>query len=666
MRTRYLLGLGLCICCAGSIVAARADVKSRFPAMERREYAPVTWYTVNEKLTQELRQADLGQLAQQALRAPKPKTAEEWLKRLAIFARAEYRTATQNLLRSRPAFLPKTQAYGLHSLVAEARSVDDLELSKRLCELFPEQTDGGNWFGAWANQTAPEIVERWLATQSKTENSAWMRLRLKFLAEKNQEQPLLEEFAAQVRKHPESDVAVEDYLAAVGATEKKQNTEWLAETVKFPLAAPYYFLSRQFSNDPKTLIALLERARAIPFTPAEDEWFREYAQRRHFNYLGPRFVLTEAQLSQWIDAGLMDAYKRAGQADKAQALLEKITTSNPNGLPTAFQAFNAGQIQAGSGARVIEQNIIKAEETEAETPQYWLQRAEYYAGRKEEKPAVEAYEKALSLAPIKNDYTDAVRSQILSQYVRLLWLKDVEQPTEAFALLRRELKLAPPASDYARGIVAEMMYHDSDTRRYISGDDSDLWRFVLAQKDLGGQARSVVRVLLERAPKENRDAAYGKVEEILASRDANQWSAWGDILLGQQEHKRAVVWLQKASAGKLDADKVDTTLLSLWRAYEGINDWRSMETLLSASPRLFASANYLMNIAVAAAQDGKTEIGEKYFRLWANQDRRLAPSFYPLPSLGLLDFLQTYYRNLAQREPESETPRRIKKSVGIG
>jgi tetratricopeptide (TPR) repeat protein len=665
MRTRVVLTLGVCLFCAGSVPPIYADLKPRFVEAVSLIDSPTNWHTVNAKLSQELMQVDLGQLAKQTLAAPKPQTAEAWLRALAILARAEYRNATQKFLGSRPAFMQGWN-FAIHVLVSESNAVGDLELARRLCELFPEQTDRSDWFAAWANQTPPEKVDQWLAARAKTGVTHWLRLRLKYRAEKNTEQPLLEEFAARVRKHPESDVAVTDFLAAVDATGKKQNIEWLAETVRFRLAAPLYFLSRRLHHSPQAILTLLERARVIPFTHAEVNWYREYIRRNKFAYLPLNDVLTEEQLSQWIDAGLMDAYQRAGQADKAQALLEKLTKANPNGLPTAFQAFNAGQIQAGSGARVIEQRILQAEIEQDNTPQYWLKRAEYYAGRKEEKQAIEAYEKALSLAPIKNDFSDAVRTQVLSVYARLLWLKNVEMPTEAFALLRRELKLAPTDSDYARSIVTEMLYFDNNTRRLIAGDDVDLWRFALAQKDLA-RTTSLLHVLLERTPKANQETRFTQIEETIVSRSPENFQIWGDSLLQLREPKRAMVWLQKARDTKPDDYHRSLIIGSLWRAYEMLSDWRGMETLLSEQKEIGISyAQLFMNIAVAAAQSGKRETAIKYFRLWANQDRRLAPNFYPLPAHGLSDVINACYFNMAQQEPESETPRRVKKTTGFG
>ena len=91
----------------------------------------------------------------------------------------------------------------------------------------------------------------------------------------------------------------------------------------------------------------------------------------------------------------------------------------------------------------------------------------------------------------------------------------------------------------------------------------------------------------------------------------------------------------------------------------------SLTVLTEGGKRYFPMTPRMLELAIAAAKGGAPQVAMTYFRQWANQDRRLAPHFYPLPSNGLLEDLKAYYRQIEIDEPQSETPRRVQREVGI-
>ena len=82
----------------------------------------------------------------------------------------------------------------------------------------------------------------------------------------------------------------------------------------------------------------------------------------------------------------------------------------------------AGRVQAASGQRVVEGRIKKAEEEQKDSVRYWLNRAQYYLGRKEKEQSEQAYQSAMKLP------ADSLR-----------WEVGREIGCEIAALARREL-----------------------------------------------------------------------------------------------------------------------------------------------------------------------------------------------------------------------------------
>lgn len=632
--------------------------------------APINWATVNNEITRELRTVELGTLARKALTAPPPASADAWLRRLAVLVRADYPDDVQRMLRARPRFLAPDQDWGLQQLVSESSGYDNILLARRLSELFPEQTYEYNWFEKWAKSTEIKDVDTWLARQGQAGEGRWFRQRLKFRARLGTEKELLAPLEAQVRAHPDRMETVEAYLRAVAATEQPQDTAWLAAVVRPKLAVEAFVLGGYLGNR-AAAIPVFERSLSMPFTRQDAEWYADYARRMHFAYLGPNFRLTETQLRQWTKSHLLSLYQKQGQPAKAQKLLEEITAQHPGGVPNTPLAYQAGEVQANSGARVVEQRIQKAEAEQQDTPEYWLSRALYYSGRKEDKPAVEAFEKGLALVPMDAEGRLTMRWRVLSEYARHLWLRNVENPVDAYRFMRKELDSTPLKGDHARALIMELLHYDNrDASRLIAPNDERFWAFLAAQMDWKVHGRSLLEHLYRNAPAEQREATLQRAETMAKeSPTAERSRALGTLMISLGKYERAAFWIEDVLSRLKDKEELPSARYDLWQAYRARNNWRGMARLLSQMEQdqtlHWQSTTALRELAVAAAESGAKEEAITFFQKWANQDRRPVPGeLYPLPADGLLPALRAYYARIAQTEPKSATPTRVLKMIG--
>ena len=142
--------------------------------------------------------------------------------------------------------------------------------------------------------------------------------------------------------------AAHRYLAAVRQVRVDgYDAGWIGDVARPKLAVQCYELGRDLAwLRPKAGVALLERSLALRYT---DEDRRIMEQRsRHMATIRDQERSFERTLRDATRHELMHAYKRAGYAKRAQALLEELTKRYPNGIPPAGLAQFAGQVQAGA------------------------------------------------------------------------------------------------------------------------------------------------------------------------------------------------------------------------------------------------------------------------------------------------------------------------------
>jgi hypothetical protein len=151
------------------------------------------------------------------------------------------------------------------------------------------------------------------------------------------------------------------------------------------IAEPVYALdamllaSRMREEQPESAIRLYELSLALPVTDEDRALYR----KRDISsiYLAPDEIKT--WLRKRAKRGLAAACLFAGKLNRAQNLIEELTVNIDETLKDLFLLFLAGEIEAVSGKRVVEEKIKKAEKQQKDSKQYWLARELYYKGRKE-------------------------------------------------------------------------------------------------------------------------------------------------------------------------------------------------------------------------------------------------------------------------------------------
>ena len=515
--------------------------------------APVTWSSANENLSKELETAAIGNLAQQALRDPAAASPAQWLRRLALLTRAEYRRDVLQMLKSRPRFMPAALDWRMDGLANEALTYGDLEMARAVCERYPEGNFGSFLIGRIVASLPAGEADTWLAKRAGKGDGPWLEARLRLRSKEGTEAPLLMPFEQSVRAHPADLEAVVRYLWAVAATGKKQDVSWLSYVCRPKLAVEALVLGQTLAALDANPSPVLERSLGTPFSPEDNTWYQAYLQRVQFAYIMPTRVITEPQLRRQTKQALMTAYKKSGREAKAQALLEELTAGNPGGLPGSGQGRQAGQIQNLSGERTIESRIRAAENDPGtrDSVDYWLERGQYFSARKEDKEARAAFEKALTLAPLPKPDRPTRRLQILFAYDRHLWLQNVDRPIEAVALMHHELEAVPLDTEYADSIVSEMLSYERDNTHLIDPADKRLWDF-LAAKASRTLNLPLLRRLVENTATADRDAVWTRAEVLTKTAPVESVFALGEMMLYLNASHRAIPLLKQAAA--LSAD----------------------------------------------------------------------------------------------------------------
>lgn len=623
--------------------------------------------SVNQELSKTLLTQDIGVLAQAALKAPYPTNPREWLYRLALLTRADYRGETLEFLNARPHFLDSKMEWALSGAVDDASRYENIPLAKRLSELFPEIGRVSPWFEQWRKTVSVTEADQWLAKQGHQADEVWFDQRLSLRESLGTERELLAPLEKAVRKHPDDEEALLQYLRAVGILKKPQQMGWLTEVLKPGLAAQSYVLASWFPFPREIRQALYERSLAQPFTPKDIAWFTEYERKYPMAY--PVFSkgnqLTQKQLRDWTKSALLPIYKDTNQIQKAQRLLEELIKENPNGYVGGEMA---GQIQGASGARVVETKIRNDEAENKESAEYWLNRAQYYSGRKENAQAAESFEKALALAPMPEADKPSLRVEVVRAYARHLWLQDITKPKKAYDFLHAQLAISPKQGNLADVIVSEMLHCAENRYEYIVYDDPVLWAHLEALPEWHYHGASLLRRLIEVTPVEKRQVQWTRAEKMLQGDAIPQRYILAQVLVYIQEWNEAVRVHRDLLERTQDKEQRMDAMHSLWAVYQRTQDFAGMQRLF---PEMLAGGQWkdspataFFDLAIAAGQSGNKAEALRFFQAWNNQDRRATPQFYPLPSLGIENEIRSFYRQLEQNEPQCDAPRRVWKLMG--
>ncbi len=618
-----------------------------------------TWESANSALSVELDSTDIGALAKRALMSPAPQDAAAWLRRLALLVRADYRQDVLAMLLSRPTSLTADGHWGLSALASDCVRYHDPQIAFQICALFSEEMYSPEIIDGALVTLPADRIDAWLAKGDMQGSGEWYAARIRRRARQKTEGPLIAAEEKRIRSHPDDGEAIDRYLQAIRIcrqANRPYDLRWLGLVCRPKLAIEAFILGGNIGNVGGDPAPLYLRALQTKFTAQDAIWYRDYTRRMRFASAVLEPPLTAPQLRNWTQTALMNAYQAQGEHAKAQALLETLTAENKEGLPDPYQAFGVGQIQAGSGARVVERRIVAAEtkpENQA-SPEYWLERGLYYSGRSEDAPAVKAFEQALKLAPLPTvDGPINLRWDIVQAYRRHLWLRNIDHPTDMFALLNRELDLAPPASSYAEALFQNMASFRSESIHPIDYKDPRVWAFLSAQPDWSHFV-SLLRTLSLSATGEQEDRVWKRLSELSRGAPTSRAYALGEMEVLWGDAARAIPVLEEALPRATSEQPLWELLSTLWSARSKLHDWKGMEALLRKSPPV----GNVLEIANAAAASGANAEAMRYFQIWINQDRRRFAEFTAMQKPGIKPLLRAYFLQLKSDEPHCATPDR--------
>ena len=301
------------------------------------------------------------------------------------------------------------------------------------------------------------------------------------------------------------------------------------------------------------------------------------------------------------------------------------------------------------------------EEVKAESPAYWLARANYYMGRREDKGAREAFETSLSLCPIEGREAPAEgevsRWRVLESYV--WFLRDRKSMAEAAALLRRELGQARPESETRRRALLRLVEIDYAGHATIDPRDDLLWGVLAATPRWDhSEQRCLVR-MMENGTVADREAVMARAERLCANADPSRAKTIGCLCSRYSADERALPLLHDAVARLSDDRERGWAALELFQAYLDLARAAEAEAhfpsaMAEIDPR--SVPELLSRMALVAAKQGDTARAFQVWRRVANVDATEMDTLSAIANAGLKEDLRRFYETWQKSDRASWVP----------
>jgi hypothetical protein len=466
----------------------------------------------------------------------------------------------------------------------------------------------------------------------------------------------------------------------------KPDLNFLAGVLKPKLAYQCFLLGLDLQiNAPSAAVAMYERSLSLPFTDDDKNLFSKYVSSHWAIANSMSGIDWEKYLRQSTKENLLSAYKNAHALDKAQQLAIDLANAQPSGLPSLSQSGLSGQIQAQTGARVIEGKIRAAEPENKQSSNYWLTRASYFLGRKDKSATVAAYEKALSLCLLKTETDFYTRGAILNSYTHAL--RTLGAPdTEIEQLLEREFHLADPGTHYMQCVVTELLFAqdqlpgaNSTTQQLLAPNNKKLWDHLRAEHVWFNEDSRLLLRMVQAVPQDEQSQFWTRAAQLPINADASKAYWLGDALKRVGRNKLAIQMFQRSEdeaaaalaaankAGgnadliKKSADEymISTARMELFACFIALNDWRSGDRLWrqqsdKATPDTRQSM--LAQLSLAAARAGDKAQSLQFWKEKSAIDRNELGWLGDIAAAGMKSDLTAFYRKMSQEDPRSSAP----------
>lgn len=602
------------------------------------------------------------------LTASKPKTPLEAMVKLDVLMRAGMNERVVEAIEELSELCPELGNYQISSIYYRAcDQYEAWELVRRLLEVFAENVEDvwleNRFLKHWQDAGGSfEEIDAWLAEMPLGRKGYWIKERMRFNEAHGRGDKLLSELTEEVMKNPQNIqgvlVLLDALLYAGGRRGYEWDVSWIATNVKPKLARETERIASRLKNLEQWEAASTFFRRAIA-TPLTEREIRDYEGQFQM-MMSPETL--RAVFAVNTREGLAKCLMKMGMNDEAQKwMVEAADIREEHKLN--MNAFFAGEVQAESGARVIEGRIKEQEKFSEDDPEYWRKRAEYYRGRREPENEEQALLKALALAEPKSrpdrtgkGYID-LRSWILRDYAN--FLKRMKRVDEAVALLRKELADAPAASESSKRAARILAF---DFEKHVSADDNLLWNWLSERPKWEHVEERLLWRMLEKAERANLDKHFSRAEKLTEEQDPTRAFSLGWIMNRMDNPKRSIPLLQYALEQADNKEAKDNAALTLFESYLDIGDWSRAEQIFPDAKRrltLAEETDWYTRIAVKAAAAGDKDDAMRIWRVAANANPARPLHIRQLAKYGLKDDLAAFYRDLAKKLPESNAPDRV-------
>lgn len=584
--------------------------------------SPFEWEKLNQSVIEQLTVADLGEIIAALPPSSPSGDLHASMRRLNLFVRAGNRTKVAEVIDSLPEITGPLAQSLLSGAVDFLVYRQEFDLARRILEKGPQATPltGDQLVRQWAKNGDPVEIDRWLAARMEQNYDYWLFIRLEFRKGRGTAGELLDSLANEVKAHPADLARAVRYLRAAQFADRGVRLDWMGETCKPALAAecfvlafdlaPFSNLSRFSYASSDSAVLLFERALSLPFTDRDPQLLSREMNGR-LSYFPP--VIDRKAFINLTKFQLAKVYQAKGQAEKAQPIIEELAAAYPDGLPSFNLSQFAGQVQAMSGARVVEKRFEQAEAKNTDSANYWYDRALYYKGRNERAKAIEAYERALKLSPLKFDqwqYNDW-RRIVFMDYIDFLDTP-VSSP-EARLLLQAEFESVRLETAYAGFLVSAMRRHWA---WFSSAETDRLWDFLASQTTWHHLHRDLLGWMIKSLAGAERKLLWSRAEKLTASGDPSRPMMLGWAMVLNADSNRAVPLLKDAIRRWGADPKKQEAVSLLYQIYIDTDNWKDAEELWIADHHARSLGGIVEESrkwALAAARAGAHD---EAIRLW--------------------------------------------------
>ena len=594
------------------------------------------------------------------------------LRRVVIYGRAGQTARVRSTLKQLAALQNWKCAvgYDVKHLIRSA----DLSLEgqrffyERIC---PETSDGAEEFvGLWLSIGDPKALNAWLAERS-TRHDEWLMLRVQLRAKAGTAGEVLDGLAADVRANPSDWARLDRYVNANNRAHNAQDVAWVADVFAVRTAGDYFKLAERVRiYSPQAGAKLLSKSLDIPFTDADAKLV--YHLINDYRSVGPaRQVNWEKQLRYWTKRSLAETYQRMNQSLAAQPLMEELVATKGDDILLQDVHQLAGQVQSGSGQRVIETKILREGPSRESSSEYWLERARYYDGRSEYERERDSYRQALVALQAKPDDVEALkqRLEVVRSFAFFLGKKhnQKEDKRELEQLLTNELSSVPPETGYAfeiaRVIIQSELDLDDLRDSLLAKRPSFLARLLDGRREWDNEEAYLIENVLhrEQLPSELKEKIWSSLESLVSDPGSTRAYRFAESLQHGQQWQRAIPfwrgYIEHARPTNWEGYKLDAAA-SLFTAYCRTKQWQPAEKLLFAQTDVFwrVLPKSLAEVAVVAAQQNAIDDAMRLWRMSTNLDRRNLDALPQLAQTKAKPQLLAMYSKMKQDDPQSTIP----------